>query len=88
MNMKAFRDIAPCSIVEVDRSFRCTYGLHRSDDARQYASPKRRSISTILHGAISQKAFIFILAAVRTSNLTMECTQDVSHTFRPGVLKL
>jgi hypothetical protein len=38
---------------------------------RQYAPLKRRSTSTWLHGSSSQKTFNFILAAVRTWNLTM-----------------
>jgi hypothetical protein len=37
---------------------------------RQYAPLKRRSTSTWLHGATSQKTLNFILAAVRTWNLT------------------
>jgi hypothetical protein len=37
---------------------------------RQLARMKRRSNSTRLHGAISHKAVIFILATVRTLNLT------------------
>jgi hypothetical protein len=31
--MKAFKDIAPCSLVEVDRRFREAYCLHHRDDA-------------------------------------------------------
>jgi hypothetical protein len=37
---------------------------------RQHAPLKRRSTSIWLHGSISQKALNFILAAVRTWNLT------------------
>jgi hypothetical protein len=37
---------------------------------RQYALLKRRSAPTRLQGTISQKAVIFLLAAVRTRNLT------------------
>jgi hypothetical protein len=36
---------------------------------RQYAPPKRRSTSTWLHGATSQKTMHFILANMRTRNL-------------------
>jgi hypothetical protein len=65
--MRAFRDVAPCSLFGVDRCFRC-------DDSspwwwRQYASLKRRCTPTRLHGAVSQKVLIFIPAAVRTGNL-------------------
>jgi hypothetical protein len=57
---------------------RCTvqFGRYRSTFKRrgwwwrQYAPLKCRSTSTRLHGAISQNVDIFILAAVRTWNLT------------------
>jgi hypothetical protein len=78
-NASKFRvcwDIAPCSHVEVYRRFRGAYCLHYQGDSspwwwRQYASLKRRSTSTwytALHS--SQKTLNFILAAVRTYNLT------------------
>jgi hypothetical protein len=61
--MTAFWDIAPCSLVEVDRRFRGAYCLHHQDDeliALMIIAPlKRRSISTTLHGAIFQKAVYF-----------------------------
>jgi hypothetical protein len=38
-------------------------------DNSQQASLKRRCTSTSLHGASSQKTAIFVLAAVKTSNL-------------------
>jgi hypothetical protein len=41
---------------------------------RQYAPPKRRLTSTWLHSATSQKTLNFILAAVRTGNLTCLAT--------------
>jgi hypothetical protein len=52
--------------------------LYRHDNSslwwwRQYAPMKRRYTSTRLHQTIYQKAVIFILAAVRTWNLTGAC---------------
>jgi hypothetical protein len=61
LKMTAFSDIALCSLVEVDRRFRGGYFI-MSDNVPL----KRRSASTRLHGAVSQKAVIFVLAAVRT----------------------
>jgi hypothetical protein len=46
-----------CSLAGLDRRFRRAYLVHHQSDDR-------------LHGAISQKTLIFILDAVRTSNLT------------------
>jgi hypothetical protein len=63
MNITAFRDIALCSLVEVDRRFRDAYCLHRHD-GRQYAHLKRRFISTRLHGATSLKAAIFTIPVI------------------------
>jgi hypothetical protein len=34
-NMAAFRDIAPCSLAEADRRFRCDYCLHHQGDKRK-----------------------------------------------------
>jgi hypothetical protein len=59
LKMTAFWDIAPCSLVEGDRQFRgCTASIIKA--MMEYAPLKRRSISTILHDAISQKAVIII----------------------------
>jgi hypothetical protein len=58
--------VAPYSHVEVYRCCRGAYCLHHQDDEsspwwwRQYASLKRRSISTWLHGATSQKTLNFM----------------------------
>jgi hypothetical protein len=52
MMMIAPWDIAPCSVVEVDRRFRDAYCPHYQDDGG--------STSTRLHGAVSQTAAIFI----------------------------
>jgi hypothetical protein len=48
-NMKAavFRDIAPCSLLDIDRRFTGAYCHHH------------RSVSTRLHGTTSQKTAIF-----------------------------
>jgi hypothetical protein len=72
VKFRVFSDVAPCSHVEVDRRFRGASCLqHSSDNVRQYASLKLRFTSTWLHGATSQKTLNFILAAVRTWNLTL-----------------
>jgi hypothetical protein len=66
-----------CSLVQVDQRFTGAYCLlHQDDDSlpwkwRQNRPLKRRITSTRLHVSISQKAFIFILAAVRIWNLTV-----------------
>jgi hypothetical protein len=49
VKMAVFWDIAPCSLVEVDRRFRCAYCLHHQGD-------DRRSTYTTIHDTISQKA--------------------------------
>jgi hypothetical protein len=60
----SFLEHAPCSLVEVDRRFRDAYCLHHHDicETSVYFNE--------LYGAMSQKSVIFILAAVRTWNLT------------------
>jgi hypothetical protein len=59
----AFWDVAPCTLMEVDRRFRGASCLHHQATNRPL---KRRSTSTRQHGAASQKAVIFVLAGVRT----------------------
>jgi hypothetical protein len=54
--MAAFWDTPPCSLVEADRRFRGAYYPHHRPD---------------VGGAIFQKAVIFILATVKTLNLTV-----------------
>jgi hypothetical protein len=65
-----FWDVLPCKII-VDRRFKGTYCLqHHPWWWRQYVPLKRRS-TIILQGRTSQKTILnFILAAVRTWNLT------------------
>jgi hypothetical protein len=59
MKFRVFWDVAPCSHVEIYRRFRDAYCLPSSGRSpwwwRQYVYLKRRSISTWLHGATSQK---------------------------------
>jgi hypothetical protein len=56
--MTVFWDIAPRSLVEVDRRFKmCSVSIITA--MRQYAPLKRQCTSTRLRGAISQKAVIF-----------------------------
>jgi hypothetical protein len=50
MKMTAFSDVAPLSVVEVDRRFRGSYCLHHQGGT--YSS----STSTRLYGAMSHKA--------------------------------
>jgi hypothetical protein len=64
MKMTVFWDTVPCSLVKGDWRFR---GLPWWWN--QYAPPKHQSTST-LHGATPQKDVIFILATVRTWNVT------------------
>jgi hypothetical protein len=57
--MAVFCVVLPFSLVQVYRHFRGACCLHHQGDE-----------STRLHGATTQKTAIFILATVRTSNLT------------------
>jgi hypothetical protein len=54
MKMTAFRDVAPCSLVEVDGCFRGAYCLHLQGWAT----------ATRLHGATSLKVVILVLYIV------------------------
>jgi hypothetical protein len=56
MKITAFCVTALCNLVELHRRFRCVYCLHHLSPWwwRQYAPVKRESISTKLHGAMSQ----------------------------------
>jgi hypothetical protein len=65
MNMPIFCDTVPCSLVEMDRRFRGAYYLHYLPD--NGGSTHLRNVGLLqLHGAVSQKAAIFMLTAVRT----------------------
>jgi hypothetical protein len=59
LKIRAFWDIATCSLAGVDRRFRGAYCLHYQSD-----------IGARLQGAISQKALIIIFTCLRTWNLT------------------
>jgi hypothetical protein len=74
LKMVVFWDVAPCSLVDIDRRFRevCCLYHGRSNGLQGGASPKCRSISTRLHGAASQKRVIFIFTAVRTLNFAYD----------------
>jgi hypothetical protein len=68
--MTVFWDVAPCSLLEIDRRFRGACCLHdRCDDG---GSKHLWNIGQFLRDctATSQKAVIFVLAAVRTPNIT------------------
>jgi hypothetical protein len=60
LKMSVFWDVAPCSLVNTDWSFREAYCLHHQGN----------SITTKLHSATSQKTAVFILVSARASNLT------------------
>jgi hypothetical protein len=55
MKMIVFSDVAPCSLIETDQSFRDAYCLH------DQIPLKHRSTAARLYGAISQKTANFIL---------------------------
>jgi hypothetical protein len=70
--MAVFCDVGPCSLVDINRRFRGAYCLRHYLSfwwGRQEDSLKRRSVSTRLHGAVSQKA-VSRLVVMRTRNLT------------------
>jgi hypothetical protein len=49
MKMTAFWDIAPCSLIEVDRHFRGAYCLHhQGDDIRDYTTQYPRRLFIVL----------------------------------------
>jgi hypothetical protein len=58
MKMRPFWDVAPCSLIEIDRRFRDAYCLHHQGN--NDASLKRLYTSTRLHGAISKMAYLII----------------------------
>jgi hypothetical protein len=75
MNKIASWDIVPCSL-RVDWRFRGLYCLHRQGDEyllpwwwRQYALLNHQSTPR-LHSSVYQKAIIFVLATMRTWNVT------------------
>jgi hypothetical protein len=72
LKISVFWDVAPCSFFGVERRFRDAYcrhhqGVELMEAVRTFES---RSAPMTLHGATFQKALIFIIAAVKTWNLT------------------
>jgi hypothetical protein len=61
MNITAFWDITSCNLEEIDGRFEGDYCLHHQDD---------ESLMCSVHGEISEKAVIFILAALIVRNPT------------------
>jgi hypothetical protein len=60
--LAVFWEVAPCGLVDTDRCFRDACCLHHQGGEWTLKAPlKRRSVSTGLHGATSQKKAIFIL---------------------------
>jgi hypothetical protein len=62
-----FWNVAVCCLVESDRRFRDAY-CHHQDDELIEAPLKRRSSSTRQHGATTQKAVVFTIAALTVSS--------------------
>jgi hypothetical protein len=75
MKVSAFWDILSCSFVEVHGRFR---GANYFIMAMSEAVPT--SETSKLHGAISEKAVIFILAVIRNRNLKYN-VRRVSYVF-------
>jgi hypothetical protein len=65
LKMAVFWDVAQCSLVSKVLTASIIALIMEA-----VSTQKRRSISTRLHGAASQKTAIFIFLAVRTCNLT------------------
>jgi hypothetical protein len=69
-----FWDVAPCSIVDIERYSRGAYSsIIRVIIMEVVSASKRRLISSKLLGPASQKTTMFILIAVRIRNLTNSC---------------
>jgi hypothetical protein len=71
MNMRVFCDVAPFSLIGVDRRLRDAHCLHHQGDEnslpwrwRRYSPLKSQYTPTRLHGAISQNVGIFIIRYV------------------------
>jgi hypothetical protein len=80
LEIRAFWDTAPCSLGKIVRRLRReSWLLHKGDSPM-----KRRSTSRKLHGSISQRAATFILAAVRTWNLTFPNLSTLLHSEHLG----
>jgi hypothetical protein len=71
VKMAVFWDVVLCSLVDIYWCFRGAYSLRHQGQWWQHEVPlKHRSVSTRLHGAVSQKTAIFILIAMRNWHLT------------------
>jgi hypothetical protein len=68
MKIRAFWNVAPCSLAGIDRRFR---GAYRPDDGGSQHL-KRRSAPTGLHGTTSQKALIPNNELIRLSRHPIE----------------
>jgi hypothetical protein len=84
--MTVFWDVATCSLVELNRSFRGAYYLHHQGDLSQWAHLKRRSSSIRLHGATSQKTSSYSLTWEPKISpvivIDRLCNLDVGHSCR------
>jgi hypothetical protein len=65
MKIRAFWDVAPCSLVGVDRRFRGAYCLHHQGEIDECSTHlwNVRSTPTSLHCATCQKALIFYISS-------------------------
>jgi hypothetical protein len=71
MKTTAFWDVAPCSLVEVDRRFRGVYCLLFHGNG--LIALKRRSTSARLHGVTSQKPVFFeVLIILKRHNVSKD----------------
>jgi hypothetical protein len=85
--MAAFRKTAPCSLVKIQWRHRGAYCLHYQGDwlvavmMEAVRTSARASTSTRLHGAVSQKAGMLTLTAMRAWNLTywVLCSDSTAH---------
>jgi hypothetical protein len=65
LNMTIFWDVTPCSLVDTDRCLRGAYCLHHQGDCSETSVSIYQTTWCYM-----QKTAVFILVAVRTSNLT------------------
>jgi hypothetical protein len=63
VNITVFSDVAPCSLVEVDRRFRGAYSFHNQGD-------QNSSETSVSYAVQYPRRLSSSYSAVRTSNLT------------------
>jgi hypothetical protein len=74
--MKAFKDIAPCSLVEVDRRFREAYCLHRRDDA---GGTDLWNVGLYIpEGYSLQKSIIYVMSSICPTDVSEKRTASIA----------